>query len=196
MAWHKLSDQDWADFAQLISQYKDNKYILLMKEFIQHGKVTTYDHVFHVAKRAFVLNRFYQLKADEESLIGGAILHDFFLYDWHHEKGKDNVMSQKLEEMVKSDPLLQQIKCEITHKPLGIGPGNATHRFKHALIACENAKVLFGINPKEEEIIKTHMWPIAFKRRPRCREAWIVCLADKEVSLQESLFRKKLRFTH
>ena len=56
-----------------------------MKNFCQHGCVSTYDHCQNVTRVSFWLNKKFNLKADEESLLKGAFLHDFYLYDWHHK---------------------------------------------------------------------------------------------------------------
>jgi len=59
----------------------------LLKTYIQHGSVTTYEHVRRVAETACIINRkLFASSADMETLIKGALLHDFFLYDWHTEK--------------------------------------------------------------------------------------------------------------
>ncbi len=56
---------------------------LLMRRFIQHSSITTFDHCVRVATLSYLINRHFKLNADERSLIRGAFLHDFFLYDWH-----------------------------------------------------------------------------------------------------------------
>lgn len=53
------------------------------KQFIQHGDTTVYDHSVMVALEALKISRKLKWKIDEESLIKGALLHDYFLYDWH-----------------------------------------------------------------------------------------------------------------
>ena len=47
------------------------------------------------------------------------------------------------------------------------------------MAAARNARMLCGgLSPKEENIILSHMWPLA-KRRPRSPEAAVVNLVDK-----------------
>ena len=59
----------------------------------------------------------------------------------------------------------------------GTHPGNQC--FDHPVAAVRNARALCGgLSAKEENIILSHMWPLA-KRRPRSREAAVVNLADK-----------------
>ena len=51
--------------------------------------------------------------------------------------------------------------------------------FAHPAAALRNAvKLCGGLSSKEENIILSHMWPMA-RCRPRCREALTVNLADK-----------------
>jgi len=58
-----------------------------MREFTQHGGVTTFDHCENVARLCCALNRGLRLRADGRVLLTGALLHDFYLYDWHRRDG-------------------------------------------------------------------------------------------------------------
>ena len=53
------------------------------KEFIQHGTVSCYDHSLRVANISLGIARVVPFWVDKKSLIRGALLHDYFLYDWH-----------------------------------------------------------------------------------------------------------------
>ncbi len=64
------------------------------------------------------------------------------------------------------------------------------HGYHHADSAIRNAKKHFGLSEKEEDIIFSHMWPLNLPRIPKRREAWIVCMADKYVSIKETLNRR------
>jgi len=64
------------------------------------------------------------------------------------------------------------------------------HGYHHADTAVRNAKKHFDIGQIEHDIIYSHMWPLNITRVPKRREAWIVCMADKYVSLKE-IFSKK-----
>ncbi len=55
----------------------------LMKRCIQHGTISTYDHVLSVVRLSYYLNRRLHLGASSRELVRGAFLHDFYLYDWH-----------------------------------------------------------------------------------------------------------------
>lgn len=124
-----------------------------MGRYIQHGSVSTLEHVLRVADRALACSRKLGIRVSEDELIRGAILHDYYLYDWH-------------------DPNIK---------------GHAT---KHPLRALKNAEEDFLLTDRERNIIAAHMWPLPPTRIPRCREAWLVCFADKWCSLEETLFMR------
>ena len=60
-----------------------DEHVQYMKEFIQHGSITTYKHCINVVKLCYILNKKFNLNADMDVLMNGALLHDFYLYDWH-----------------------------------------------------------------------------------------------------------------
>lgn len=53
------------------------------KNFLQHGNVSVYDHSVAVAILCVWIAAHLPVKTDTNSLIRGALLHDYFLYDWH-----------------------------------------------------------------------------------------------------------------
>ena len=131
---------------------KDPKYCQ-MKQYIQHGRCSTYDHCIAVAKLCFLWGRKLPIEVKEKEMVRGALLHDYYLYDWHNYDGK-------------------------------------RHGFRHAKIAEKNASRDFKLSELEKEIIRCHMWPLNISSIPLCREALLVCLADKVVSTQETLFMR------
>lgn len=126
----------------------------LCRGFVQHGGVSVYEHVVAVAvescRMADALAR-HGIAVDRPSLVRGALLHDYFLYDWH-------------------DP----------------DPSHRLHGFRHPFFALRNAEDDFTLDERERNIIVRHMFPLV-PVPPTCREAWIVCGADKLVALRETL---------
>lgn len=55
------------------------------KKAIQHGSTTVYAHSVNVARLSSFLADHLPLKVHQQSLVRGALLHDYFLYDWHHK---------------------------------------------------------------------------------------------------------------
>ena len=55
-------------------------------DYRQHGSVTCYEHSVAVTLLSVRLARGLRLNVDMESMIKGALLHDYFLYDWRSEE--------------------------------------------------------------------------------------------------------------
>ncbi len=121
------------------------------KEAMQHGCTTIYQHSVHVAYVSLLLMEKWHLPMDDVSLAKGALLHDYFLYDWH-----DNDASHRL------------------------------HGFHHPKTALQNALRDYTLNLREQNMIARHMFPLT-PIPPMCREAWLVCLADKWCATKETL---------
>lgn len=60
---------------------------LLMKNYLAHGTTSVYEHSLSVAIYAYQYARKKKYDLDYRSLIRGALLHDFYLYDWHEKCG-------------------------------------------------------------------------------------------------------------
>ena len=80
----KLTPEEEVRMHILLKGMADDPNALEMQKFIQHGSVTTYEHCMRVTRIAFWLNIHLRANADEASLVKGAFLHDFYLYDWHN----------------------------------------------------------------------------------------------------------------
>lgn len=78
------SEENKAFFEKTVYDILRHETFLECKKFIQHGKTTVYDHAIAVAEMCCTLSGFWQVK-DRKSLVRAALLHDFFLYDWHTE---------------------------------------------------------------------------------------------------------------
>ena len=59
------------------------------------------------------------------------------------------------------------------------------HGFTHPKTSLENAKKIFELSKKEEDIILKHMWPLTAKF-PRYKESWVVIGVDKYCAIKES----------
>ena len=157
----KFTTQEKRALHRLLKNTADAPVAQKMRQFTQHGSISTYRHCADVTKMCFWLNRRLHLGAEETSLAVGAFLHDFYLYDWH-KTGTFHGLRRLFE----------------------------LHGFSHPGSACVNAKRVFQITKKEENIISCHMWPLTFRHVPSCREAVIVCLADKYCAIVESMFQR------
>lgn len=153
---NKLSAKEkaffWEEVRQVCSSSRMNK----SRTFYQHGKINIYVHSLRVAYICYYWVKKYHLHVDEKALIRGALLHDYFLYDWHDK--------------------------EHEHK--------RPHGFFHPSAALCNAKQDFILTRKEENVIQRHMFPLTLIP-PGCKEAWLVCMADKVCSTRETVRERR-----
>lgn len=116
--------------------YQVAKEIILHESFVKqkayfHHTSNLYEHAVLVSYYSYRLAK--KLRLDTTSVIRGALLHDFFLYDWRIEGKK--------------------VKKRLFRK----------HGFTHAKTAYLNATQYFEINKKEKDIILKHMFPLNLK---------------------------------
>ncbi len=55
------------------------------RAYMQHGKMSVHEHSINVAKTSLALRRHLGIKCNTRDLVRGALLHDYFLYDWHND---------------------------------------------------------------------------------------------------------------
>ena len=53
------------------------------RSHVQHGNMTVNDHSMNVAKYSLAISEKLHIPCEKKDLIRGALLHDYFLYDWH-----------------------------------------------------------------------------------------------------------------
>ena len=82
---------DTAEFREILKRYLANPKVRQMKDYCAHGRISVLEHSVDVARIAWLLNLRTGKKADPEVLLAGAILHDFYLYDWHDAKLSFNI---------------------------------------------------------------------------------------------------------
>ena len=146
----RLREEERAELDAVLAPYEADERVQSMGHFVQHGRVSTLEHCRSVCALSWWLCKRLHLKVNEQVLVAGALLHDFYLYDWH-------------------------------------GAG-WRHSYRHAERARRNAVEYFGIDARTQAVIRCHMWPIGITHIPRSREAVLVSIADKCVSLHETLF--------
>ena len=129
------------------------------QKYMQHSDISVYKHCISVAYTSVELADRLAWNVNRRELIRGALLHDYFLYDWHEKNA-----------------------------------GHRFHGFIHAGRALQNARKDFKLTIREENIILRHMFPLNVVP-PMCKEAWLVCLADK-ICASKIFHFGTLSFTH
>lgn len=76
------------EFNLIIEDLINNKTVLEMKKYYQHGNTSCFEHCYQVAYICYRIAKKFNL--DYVSATRGAMLHDLFLYDWRVPK-KDRI---------------------------------------------------------------------------------------------------------
>lgn len=71
----------FAEYKILIDDMLENESILSMNNFIQHQNISTLEHSIYVSYTSYRICRI--LNWNTLAVARGALMHDFFLYDWH-----------------------------------------------------------------------------------------------------------------
>lgn len=79
----RLTDIEMRYFLCHAKELLQQEKIQEMKNYIQHGNTTTFTHCMAVSYYSYLITRRLPFKLDTKSIIRGALLHDFYLYDWH-----------------------------------------------------------------------------------------------------------------
>lgn len=69
-----------------LNELLNDKEYLSMQKYIQHGTTNCIEHSIAVTHYSIVLSHRLHMKVNYKSLIFGALLHDYFLYDWHEKE--------------------------------------------------------------------------------------------------------------
>ena len=130
-----MNDEDriLEDIKEILKELDEQGRMKYTQRFMQHSDISVYKHCISVAYTSVELAERFSLNVNRKELIRGALLHDYFLYDWHEND--------------------------------------------------------FELTRREENIISRHMFPLNIVP-PMCKEAWLVCLADKICASKETIVRR------
>lgn len=83
---HILSLEDKEMFFRCVKKLDEETEFQKLKQYRHHHHTSTYYHSIWVAYLSFWMSKFLRLKCDHETLIYGALLHDYYLYDCHKDE--------------------------------------------------------------------------------------------------------------
>ena len=83
MTYH-LSDEQEKYFYDTLEELCRQSRLLESHRYMQHGDTSVFRHSVSVAYFSYYLALKMNAPVDIHSLVRGALLHDYFLYDWHN----------------------------------------------------------------------------------------------------------------
>ncbi|MDW7670258.1 MAG: HD family phosphohydrolase [Bacillota bacterium] len=79
-------------YQKAVCDILENELFQSTRQFIHHKDITCLDHAVYVSYTSFCLAE--KHRVDPVSTARGALLHDFYLYDWHHRRPDDSRLLQ------------------------------------------------------------------------------------------------------
>lgn len=80
--------RDERQFFEIVRQISKESDFIQTEQYIQHGVTSVYQHSLAVAYYSCWLAEHFHIRVQTKELIRGALLHDYFLYDWHDKNGR------------------------------------------------------------------------------------------------------------
>ena len=87
----KLPAKKEQKFRDILKETRENSRFDQNDQYIKHGTTTVKTHCINVAQTAYFMSHRLHIKVHERDLIRGALLHDYFLYDWHDKCLKNSI---------------------------------------------------------------------------------------------------------
>ena len=78
-----MKKSELAYFKKIAAEVVGKAHYDEMKQWISHSDITVYRHSIRVAQKAYAIATKWGIACDLRALIRGALLHDYYLYDWH-----------------------------------------------------------------------------------------------------------------
>ena len=149
---YKRQYEERKEFHKLLKEYASDiiasENFRSTRNYIQHGSMPVYRHCMDVADQSIKISKLLRVNCNERELIRGALLHDYFLYDWHdknhiHKRPHGFYHPQAALDNARQDFLLNEREENMIKRhmfPLTLVPP----RYKEAWILCYIDKVCSG----------------------------------------------------
>lgn len=135
--WDEMVHVKGADILKSSNMQKE-------KKFMQHGKVSVYSHSVKVAVLSLFLAELFRVKVNRDAMMRGALLHDYFLYDWHEKDASHKwhgfSHAQTALKNARKDFELGEIEQDVIQKhmfPLNLKPP----KYKESVLVCVADKI-------------------------------------------------------
>ena len=137
-----------------ISPYLKNESVQKMKDYMQHGHVSTFQHSINVVVISYMIAKIWNWKVDLSVLLVGALLHDFYLYDYHTGRIRDNGIHGFIHPVTAKENAIEHF--ELTGKELNV---IESHMFPLTITKWPRCKeaIIVSIADKYCAIKEAHM---------------------------------------
>lgn len=155
-------------YEQLVMEYgndvMESSNMDIQKKAIQHGSVSIYEHSLGVACLSIYISLLLGINVNKKSLVRGALLHDYFLYDWHIKGASPGLHGFKHARYALNNAskefFLNPIEKDIIEKhmfPLNIKPP----KYRESIIVCIADKICTLLEVSSH--LKLKLWYLRLK---------------------------------
>lgn len=135
----KLNKRERDFFQKVLREVSEGSRFHLCENFMQHGKTSVKTHCINVAQTAYFIAKKLKLNVNERELIRGALLHDYFMYDWHENNWPNKIHGfthprKAFHEASKDFKLSKRERDMILHHMFPLTPCPPRH--KEAILLC------------------------------------------------------------
>lgn len=139
-----FSEEERKIFFSILKEISKNSRFHECNKFIQHGNTTVKRHCIRVAATAYYIALKTGIKVNERELIRGALLHDYFLYDWHEKLLRNQIHGfthpkTALQEALKDFTLSKREENMILHHMFPLTP--CPPKYREGWILCLADKI-------------------------------------------------------
>lgn len=141
-----ITQEEYDYFKSVVKEIVNNDNFKKMREIKQHRFTNCYEHSINVATKCFIFAKRKNIKIDVKSLVRGALLHDFYLYDWRENKKKYKFHaythpSVALENAVKEFGELNNIERDIILSHMWPVTFFKFPKYKESFLVCFSDKI-------------------------------------------------------
>lgn len=155
-------------YRSIIEEIWTNEHLQDMENYIQHRDLNCLEHSLFVSYKSYQVCR--KLGCDETAAARGALLHDFFLYDWHVERRSEKLHGFAHPEIALENAIehfaLSEVEKDIILKHMWPLTLNKMPKYKESLVVslidkyCTTVEL---ISPRTREKIKKMVHTISQK---------------------------------
>ena len=140
----KLSPEKNKKFCEVLTETARQSRLRDCRMFTQHGSTSVLKHCLQVAYTAYYIADRFNIRVSEEELIRGALLHDYFLYDWHEKSLANSIHGfthprKALNEACKDFDLTDREKNMILRHMFPLTP--VPPKYREGVILCVSDKI-------------------------------------------------------
>ena len=141
-----MNDEDriLEDIKEILKELDEQGRMKYTQRYMQHSDISVYKHCISVAYTSVELAERFSLNVNRKELIRGALLHDYFLYDWHEKDASHKWHgfhhAKKARNNAMRDFMISNLESDIIEKHM-FPLNRSLPRYRESQIVCVADKI-------------------------------------------------------